>query len=92
MSNWYINTDDYYPGDEYVDWVGISSYAHKYFRGDKTQPWNSQIAFKAGDSSEPVRAIQKIVETYGNRKPKCYLNSEAVTLLSRQARVCPISP
>lgn len=69
VSNWYINTDDYYPGDEYVDWVGISSYAHKYFRGDKTQPWNSQIAFKAGDSSEPVRAIQKIVETYGNRKP-----------------------
>jgi len=69
VSNWYINIDDYYPGDEYVDWVGISLYAQKYFLGDPNQIEDNEIVFKAGINSNPVIAIKEIVEKYGNRKP-----------------------
>lgn len=31
VSNWNIDIDDFYPGDSYVDWVGMSLYAGKYF-------------------------------------------------------------
>ncbi len=68
-SNWYIDIDDYYPGDEYVDWVGISLYSQKYFLGDKYQDENNEIAFKTGINSDPVVAVKDIVEKYGNRKP-----------------------
>lgn len=68
-SNWYIDIDDYYPGDSYVDWVGVSLYAQKYFRGDKNQPEEREIAFNTGVNSDPVIAISDIIETYGNRKP-----------------------
>ena len=68
-SNWYVDIDDYYPGDEYVDWVGVSLYAQKYFRGDVHASDADQVVFKCGANSEPVTAIKDLVETYGNRKP-----------------------
>ena len=69
VSNAKIKIDDYYPGDEYVDWVGMSSYAVKYFLADKSQKAEYVRDFKAGDYSEPVSAISDIVSNYGNRKP-----------------------
>ncbi len=69
VSNAYVNIDDYYPGDEYVDWVGISSYAVPYFLGDKTQSDENMLSFKAGPYSNPVLSVKEIVEKYGNRKP-----------------------
>ena len=69
VSNWYINLDDYYPGDEYVDWVGISLYAQKYFLGDPNQKEENEIAFKTGINSDPVIAVKELVEKYGKRKP-----------------------
>jgi len=69
VSNWYIDIDEFYPGDNYVDWVGISLYAQPYFLGDKNQPDESQVVFKTGLNSDPVLAVKEIVETYGNRKP-----------------------
>ena len=68
-SNWYVNLDDYYPGDEYVDWIGISLYAEKYFLGDRNQSELNQIAFKTGINSDPVIAVKEIIEKYGKRKP-----------------------
>lgn len=69
VSNWYINIDDFYPGDEYVDWIGISLYAQKYFLGDPNQKEENEIVFKSGVNSNPVIAVKEIVEKYGNRKP-----------------------
>ncbi len=69
VSNWYIDIDDYYPGDNYVDWVGISLYAQKYFQGDKNQTEENEIVFKTGKNSNPVIAVKSIIEKYGNRKP-----------------------
>ncbi len=69
VSSWNINRDDYYPGDTYVDWVGVSLYSSKYFLGDKNQSEFNNIFFKAGDSSDPVLAMEDIIKTYGDRKP-----------------------
>ena len=68
-SNWYVNVHDYYPGDQYVDWVGVSLYARKYFLGDPSQTEDKNVVFKCGENSDPVLAMKEIVDTYGNRKP-----------------------
>lgn len=68
-SNGTINIDEYYPGDEYVDWVGMSLYAQKYFLGDKNQTTENEVLFKVGLNSNPIIAAKDIIETYGNRKP-----------------------
>lgn len=68
-SNWYVDIDDYYPGDKYVDWVGMSLYAKRYFKGDRYQSEANEIIFKTGINSDPVIAVKDIVEKYGDRKP-----------------------
>ena len=70
-AEWPYTMDDFYPGDEYVDWVGTNCYANKYFQA---QRWSnkenySEVCFKTGYSSDPVLMIKDIVEKYGNRKP-----------------------
>ncbi len=66
-----VNMDDYYPGDEYVDWVGISCYAVKYFQGRELTQMEShnEIYFKAGDGADPCRLVKEVVEKYGDKKP-----------------------
>jgi hypothetical protein len=64
--------DSYYPGDAYVDWVGISSYTSYYF-GDKTD-WGSlqesiDTNFFTGPNANPLAKIAEIIDKYGNRKP-----------------------
>lgn len=69
--DWPYTADDFYPGDEYVDWVGVNCYASKYFQG-KIWPGESQyneVCFKSGYSSDPVLMVKDTVEKYGNRKP-----------------------
>jgi len=70
-SNWNINMDDYYPGDEYVDWVGISAYANRYFLAQEWEVKESHnpIVFKAADAADPVLMIKEVVKRYGDRKP-----------------------
>ena len=68
---WDVNRHDYYPGDEYVDWIGVSVYSNKYFLG-QIQPENNrfgEVCFKTGNSSDPVLMLEDIVNTYGDRKP-----------------------
>ena len=70
-SSWDVNMHDYYPGDEYVDWVGISTYANKYFEGKR---WSieekfNEVVFKAGYNADPVTLIKEVVDAYGDRKP-----------------------
>ncbi|MEE1047287.1 MAG: stalk domain-containing protein [Clostridia bacterium] len=68
-SSYRFDVHSFYPGDDYVDWVGISSYAVKYYRGDKNQSEWASLLFAAGPNSSPVLAIKDIVDTYGDRKP-----------------------
>ena len=62
----------YYPGDEYVDWVGISSYGKKYFGGQKNTAEKDAIYFMTGDYAWATNAIKPIVafmEKYNIQKP-----------------------
>lgn len=70
-SEWSVKFNDYYPGDEYVDWVGISAYANKYFQGREwpVSESHNPIVYKAGDAADPVLMIRDIVNLYGDRKP-----------------------
>ncbi|MEC0092153.1 Ig-like domain-containing protein [Paenibacillus macquariensis] len=52
--------DDYYPGDNYVDWVGLSMYSVKFFNGDKKQP---------ADYVNPLDLLDYVYEQYADRKP-----------------------
>lgn len=64
-------TDDYYPGDEIVDYAGVTIYCNKYFEGKTWQGVESfnEICFKTGYSADPVLMIKDFVDKYGGRKP-----------------------
>lgn len=61
--------DMYYPGDEYVDWVGLSSYQLLYFQGK--DGWNDSInsVYFTGDYVNPVEKVRVFMEKYGSKKP-----------------------
>ncbi|MCC8168980.1 MAG: hypothetical protein LIO59_01110, partial [Oscillospiraceae bacterium] len=83
-SSWNINMDDYYPGDEYVDWVGISAYCNKYFEGKVWDVENSfnEVYFKSGDSADPVLLIKEVADKYGDRKPLMFSEGGVAHLTS----------
>ncbi|MCX7715170.1 MAG: stalk domain-containing protein [Clostridia bacterium] len=72
VSNWNVNMNDYYPGDEYVDYVGVSAYVQKYFLGrndwDESQRFN-ELVFFTGDGADSVKALSEVISLYGHRKP-----------------------
>ncbi len=68
-SNYMVNVHEYYPGDEYVDWIGLSSYAMMYHMANTQMTELNAIWFKCGNASSPVIAVKEFIETYGDRKP-----------------------
>jgi len=54
----------YYPGDEYVDWIGLSSYSNKYFEGNKAEYEGdiSNTYFYTGIFTSPLLRIKKVVD------------------------------
>jgi len=54
------NINDYYPGDKYVDWVGVNLYSVAYFDGDRNRP-----AYNVN----PLDLIRPIYEMFAHRKP-----------------------
>lgn len=80
VSSWDINAADYYPGDEYVDWLGMSFYMMKYFRGvadrgDDTK--YMEVVFGSGESSHPVLLARNNIEAFGMNKPVMFSESGA---------------
>ncbi len=59
--------ESFYPGDEYVDWVGISLYANQFRKNDNSK--QSQLNYGFGDYGNPVVLIKDLVDTFGDRKP-----------------------
>lgn len=51
----------YYPGDEYVDWVGVSCYSIKYFQGNVNTSDNNSIYFMTGDNAWATNRIKPIL-------------------------------
>ncbi len=80
VSSWGTEFTDYYPGDEYVDWVGVSLYLRKYFHGAPNTDFRKkidEILFYGGDSADPVLIMEEIVKTFGDRKPIMIFESGA---------------
>ncbi|WP_201006406.1 glycosyl hydrolase [Paenibacillus glycanilyticus] len=50
----------YYPGDDYVDWVGLSIYSVKYFNGNVKEP---------ADQVNPLDSVDYTYKLYASRKP-----------------------
>ncbi len=64
--------DYYYPGDAYVDWVGVSSYMKQYFMGNKNTDPKNAVYFMTGDYAWATNALKPIVsfmEKNGIQKP-----------------------
>lgn len=63
--------DSYYPGDEYVDWVGINGYSDYYFIGKpeyENESWTWE-KFYQGYRANPMRKFEYIYGQYSGRKP-----------------------
>ncbi len=54
------NIMDYYPGDDYVDWVGVNLYSVAYFDGDPERP---------AARVNPLDLIAPIYEAFADSKP-----------------------
>lgn len=62
----------FYPGDEYVDWIGVSSYMKKYFLGKRDTLDKEAIYFMTGDyafSTNALKPIVKFMNDNGINKP-----------------------
>ena len=63
---------DFWPGDEYVDWVGCSLYSMPHFTGDENADDGANMCFIMGDYANPVmraKVIHEFMEEYGIQKP-----------------------
>lgn len=54
------NINDYYPGDEWVDWVGLSMYSVRFFNGDAAQ---------SAAHVNPLDTLDYVYKQYADRKP-----------------------
>jgi hypothetical protein len=66
VSYWKGNMADYYPGDEYVDWVGASLYVTNYTVSDS---YSNDAYFGRGNFADCVLSLKETVETFGDKKP-----------------------
>lgn len=51
----------YYPGDEFVDWVGVSCYSIKYFQGNQNTAEKDSIYFMTGDYAWTTNRLKPII-------------------------------
>jgi len=88
-SNFYANVNDYYPGDEYVDWVGLSLYATRYMDAasmrEATDP--EKLFYSNGTYANMIAQMKEIVELYGDRKPIMISESGASHSINGKANV-----
>ncbi len=52
----------YYPGDEYVDWVGVSCYAIKYFQGNPNTSANDEVFFMTAENSFTTNRLKPLLK------------------------------
>lgn len=52
----------FYPGDEYVDWIGVSCYSIKYFQGNQNTQYKDMVYFMTGDYAYATNRVKPIIE------------------------------
>ncbi len=64
--------EEYYPGDEYVDWIGCSLYTMPYFQGNPQNNDAAQMAFIMGEYANPsmrAKMLHDFMERNNIKKP-----------------------
>lgn len=71
VSNWNVDIADYYPGDSYVDWVGVSLYTNKFrnYQNPVAGKDFEEMYYGNGAFANPLTKLKNIVDRYGDRKP-----------------------
>lgn len=59
----------YYPGDEWVDWVGVSAYHDAYYMGDMSESDMVAGLYHQGQKANPLDKFKEIYERFADRKP-----------------------
>ncbi len=52
----------FYPGDKYVDWVGVSCYSIKYFMGNKNTAQKDSVYFMTGDYAWATNRLKPVID------------------------------
>lgn len=55
-----FNMDKFYPGDAYIDWVGVSLY---------TEPYSNGNPAESMEATTPIERLNEIYSLYADRKP-----------------------
>ncbi|MBQ9914545.1 MAG: hypothetical protein IJO50_00225, partial [Clostridia bacterium] len=69
VSNWLVTAEDFYPGDEYVDWVGLSMYDNLVPTASFQPADPNDAYFCRGLYDNPIARLRPVVEAFGDRKP-----------------------
>lgn len=69
VSNWYADVEDFYPGDEYVDWIGVSSYMNKGAGAADTLGNFSDAYYCFGQYDNQMVKLAQVMEAFGDKKP-----------------------
>jgi hypothetical protein len=65
--------DQYYPGDDWVDWAGVNIYSVYVNNGDP---------FRPAHQNDPVAELRYVYEKYGSRKP-IHISEYAATIFCK---------
>ncbi len=69
VSNWYFKAEDFYPGDKYVDWVGMSTYCNMSKSSTYKLTSGNDAYYSRGLYENQIVKIKHIVDTWGGKKP-----------------------
>ena len=64
--------EEFYPGDEYVDWIGCSLYSLRYFQGNPESDDGANMSFIMGDWANPsmrAKMLHDFMEKNNIKKP-----------------------
>jgi|GEM_PF-2442629 len=81
VSNQGVNWMTFYPGEQYVDWVGISLYTIRYFMGNPHTSDADAAIWRTGQFANPVQIMRELVDMFGDRHP-IYISEGGVSLFN----------
>ena len=69
ISNWYVSPADFYPGDAYVDWVGMSTYMNRSSAASGSVGNDNDAFYCRGAYDNQMVKIKEVIDLYGSKKP-----------------------
>ncbi len=69
VSNMYVSPLDFYPGDDFVDWIGLSSYLNLAPNAQGTWGSMSDAYYSCGKYENQIIKMSEIIQLFGEKKP-----------------------